>query len=292
MDFSELTAPVAQDNPCGADLQWDADMMALEQTMLAAVAEDEAVVDGERVAREVETFEDVIRMAESLCARTKDLRVLTILAEAHWHMAGVSAFAEAMATLVAVVEAWPDGSSGVHPRADPEDGDLAERAAPLGKLLFRIPILASTVGWGPNGEGTVDERRETAHNLHQAFDDWQDRLGPALHSSLPAVAEAWQALQPFAALGAEDAAPQDTEAASDATASVAPVRTTDPWELIQRAEELMRETAPHSPALPVLGMLLRWRNMNIIDVMLAMRASGLTLEQLLEAIRMQSEQQA
>ncbi len=291
MDLSELTAPVADDNPCGADLQWDADMMALEQTMLAAVAEDEAVVEGEQVAREVGTFDDVIRMAEALCARTKDLRVLAILAEAHWHAGGLVAFADAMAALVAVVEAWPDVGTGVHPRADPEDGDLAERAAPLGKLLYRIPVLARTVGWG-DGEATGDEQRDTALLLHQVFAEWEDRLGAALRTSLPAAGEAWQALQPFALLEADPAALQDTDAAPDAEGtearSAAPA---DPWQLIERAEELMRMTAPHSPALPVLGMLLRWRNMNIIDVMLAMRASGLTLEQLLEAIRMQMEQQ-
>ena len=203
---------------------------------------------------------------------------------------GISAFASTIADLAAVIELWPDHHEGVHPRADEEDGDLGERAAPLGKLLNRIPELARTVGWGPQGEGTGAERLELAQNLRHVFTRWDERLGPALGTSLPVVSDAWQALRPYAPSIADDAEAGD-EADEDELAPTAVSRSADPWELIERAEELMQVSAPHSPALPVLGMLLRWREKNIIDVMLAMRASGVTLEQLLEAIRMQMEQQ-
>ena len=60
MALTDLMAPLSESDPCGADLQWDADMLALDQTMLAAQAEDEAVVDGQQVARDAATFDDVI----------------------------------------------------------------------------------------------------------------------------------------------------------------------------------------------------------------------------------------
>ena len=291
MDQTILTNPVSEDSPCGADLQWDPDMLALDQAMVAALAEDESVVEGERVARDATNFEDVIRMAETLCARTKDLRVLTSLAEARWHGLGLAAFASTLEAIAVVVETWPEGREGVHPRADEDDGDLGERAAPLGKLLYRIPALAHTIGWGPSGEGTVDERQEVARNLRSVFLEWEERISPALGSSLPSITDAWQALRAFAQGGVEDAGAAAEEAAPGAAGAAAvAVRTADPWELLERAEELMRETAPHSPALPILGVLLRWRDMNIIDIMLAMRTSGITLEQLLESLRVQSEQ--
>lgn len=291
MDQTALTNPVSEESPCGADLQWDPDMLTLDQAMVAALAEDEGVVEGERVARDATNFDDVIRMAEALCARTKDLRVLTSLAEARWHGQGMAAFAATLEAIAVVVETWPDGREGVHPRADEDDGDLGERAAPLGKLLYRIPNLARTVGWGPGGEGTLDTRHAVSQNLRSVFLEWEERLSPALGRSLPSITEAWQALRAFAqssAESAEDAAAESAEQGAGSTAVA--VRTADPWELLERAEELMRETAPHSPALPILGVLLRWRNMNIIEIMLAMRTSGITLEQLLESLRVQSEQ--
>ena len=286
----DLLAPLSEDSPCGADLQWDADMLAMEQTMLATRSEEEAVVEGEQVARDAGTFDDVLRLAEGLCARTKDLRVLATLAEARWRTIGISAFADTMADLAAIVETWPDGRNGVHPRADEEDGDLGERAAPLGKLLYGIPDLVRTVGWGPQGEGTGEERLETGQNLRHVFTRWEERLGPALGASLPSVSDAWQALRPYAPSVAENTEEATEMVADEVTPTLA--KTVDPWDLIERAEDLMQISAPHSPALPVLGMLLRWREKNIIDVMLAMRASGVTLEQLLEAIRVQMEQPA
>ena len=112
--------------------------------------------------------------------------------------------------------------------------------------------------------------------------------GSALGSSLPSVTDAWVALRPFAPSVAEDIDEATEMAQDEDTPTLA--RTVDPWELLERAEELMQVSAPHSPALPVLRMLLRWREKDIIDVMVAMRGAGLTLEQLLEAIRMLMEQ--
>ena len=199
MMTTALTAPVPGDDPCGADLQWDPTLIRLDQMMTASIAQDEAVVDGDRITSDSPTFKEIRRMAEGLCTRTKDIRVLAIFVEACWHDQGLASFAEAMETLVVVAETWPDADSGVYPRADEDDGDLSVRAAPLGKLLYRIPSLAQTVGWG----GEHPELPATPHHRYAAQRGCSrlGRLGssPPLVRSLPVRRDAWAALQPFVA---------------------------------------------------------------------------------------------
>ena len=288
-----LTTPVPGDDPCGADVQWDPAMMRLDQMMTAAIAQDEAVVDGDRVTSGSPTFEEIRRMAEELCTRTKDVRVLAIFAEACWHDRGLASFAEAMETLVVVAETWPDPDSGVYPRADADDGDLSIRAAPLGKLLYRVPSLAQTVGWG--GERPESpHRRTTGTLLRGVFEAWQTRLEPAFGPRLPVRRDAWAALQPFVAEAGgapeQEAAPDVVAGdGSDAPVSVALPEAADPWDLIDRAAMRMTVVDRHSPALPILRLLASWRDVGIIEIADAMKASGLSLEQLLESIKAQTE---
>ena len=273
--------PVDAEDPCGPDLHWDPATALLIQGLRAAVArEDDSVVDAERASSDAPTFEDIVKMAQALGARTKDLRILTIHAEACWRGRGLAAFADAMEELVAVAETWPDPGRGVHPRADEEDGDLGERAAPLRRLLSLVPALANTVGWG--GEVEITERMEVCASLRGVFEAWEERLGPAFGPDLPSRSDAWNAL-----LTLVGETPESEPAAGGMASVGAGTPPADAWDLIERAAEQMARQERHSPALPVLRLLVRWRPLGIIEIADAMKPSGISLEPFLESIKRQ-----
>lgn len=278
-----LRTPVPGDDPCGADLRWDQVFLEASQALDQAInSSGELIVEGQQVESDIVTFDDVIGMVENLSERTKDVRLLVIYAEAMWRGHGLAAFAEAMEDLVTVLTTWPDPDSGVHPRADPDDGDLGDRAAPIGKLMNLVPMLAATVQWG-SAPVEIPERRAASAILRAVFENWSERLEPICGSSLVSARESWQALAPL--LGVES---PDSEEGGEQAAQAAQVQpSADAWEMIERCAELMVQQDHHSPAIPVLQMLMLWRSLNITEVADVMRDSGVSLEQLLESIKRQ-----
>lgn len=288
MTIPDLLVPVREDDPCGPDLRWDPEFLRLTQALDAAiVSRDDPVVDGERAASDTMTFETVVDLAGALSRRTKDLRIMAIHAHASWHQGGLVAFADAMAGLVDAVEAWPDHLGGIHPRADEEDGDLGERGASMGKLLNLVPGLASTTGWGGNPE--ISQRVRTAEMLKDIFDAWSQRLEPAFDRDLPSCIEAWAALRKL--LGDVPSTRPESGEPQDAQDALGPpaMQDANAWDTIGRAAELMAEQDHHSPALPILRMLMGWRDLDIIQIAEKMQSSNLSLEQLFDAIRRQNE---
>ena len=256
--------------------------MALTNALDAASTETASIVDSEQVVSSSSpAYDEVLKMAETLSNRTKDLRVLAIYAESCWCGQGLPAFADAMEDLVSVAETWPDPDGGVHPRADEEDGDLGERSAPLGRLLNRIPILTNTIGWADHGDDS--QRVEVSSRLKDIFDRWDERLGPALGEALPPKGDAWRTLSKI--LGGGEGDPEAAEAQAEGTALPGmPPSTANAWDTISRAAELMARQDHHSPALPMLRLLATWRDREIIDISKTMRESGISLEQLFDSI--------
>ena len=279
--------PVSTADPCGPNMRWDPQFQELSHAFDAAMAQDNtAALDAEVVASGAPTFREIADMAEDLCAKTKDLRVLAIYAEAHWRDHGLAEFAEALEQMVGMMETWPDANFGFHPRADAEDGDLGERVAALGKLLHRVPALTGLIGWGTHLE--ISERLEVAATLRGVFDAWDERLGPALGDDLPSKREAWQALQ--ALVGAdEQATTSDASAEQNGGAPRTLAGEANAWDLIEHAAELMARQDHHSPALPVLRLLATWRALDLVKIVDVMRPSGITMEQLLASIKQQTE---
>lgn len=281
-----ILSPVEGDDPCGNDLKWDMEFMTLNQQYdVLFLPRDEGVVAGAAVsAGAPPDTGDFIARVEGLCSRTKDLRLLSIRAETLWRTRGLSAFADALEDLVAAAELWPDAATGIHPRADEFDGDLGERVAAVGKLLNMIPTLVSIVAWG--GDSNIQERQKTVTTLGGVFDLWSDRLEPAFGDDLPSTREAWEALRGLLpptsspATGGEDGG--DVSAAAF---ELPPPE--DAWELMERAAGLLAEQDRHSPALPVLHLLLIWRSRDILEIADGMRQSGLTMEQLFDSVRKQ-----
>ena len=285
MPDEAMLTPVPGDDPCGTDLRWDAAFMALEHAFERALTRNDGdVVSGERAATNVPTFKDVIVNARELMGRTKDMRVLTVYVEALWHDAGLPTFAAALEDLVAVAETWADPDTGFFPRADEEDGDLSERVAPLGKLLNRIAATAEIVGWG--SQPGPDERDATRESLAAVFGAWNERLDAAFGPDLPSPTEAWTALREL--VGDPVAAPDSDAAGAGADVSMATEPATmDAWDAVERAVRLMEQQNGHSPAVPVLRLVLRWRSVDIMEISQTMRGSGVSLEQLLDSVRSQ-----
>ena len=242
--------------------------------------EGASVVQGEIVAPDpqIGELEEKISL---LCERTRDIRVMAIRAELTWRRRGLAEFAEAMEDVVALAERWPDPDAGLHPRADPDDGELGERAAALGKLLNRAPNLAATVGWGVS-EPPLEVRQQAAAVLRGVFDQWTARLEPAFGGEVPARDNAWKAVREM--LG-EPTLP-DAEATGEGEQAPA-ASTADAWVLVERAVEVMAVQDRHSPALPILRLLLNWRSVDILEIAESQRTSGVSLEQLLDSVRNQ-----
>ena len=82
-----------------------------------------------------------------------------------------------------------------------------------------------------------------------------------------------------------------TAAGESVEVAVAEPARTDAWDLVERAAEAMAGQDRHSPALPVLRMLVGWRSLDIIDIAGVLKRSGISLEQLLESINKQQASQ-
>ena len=283
-----ILAPVAGDDPCGPDLRWDPEFLGLADAMSALVSQDGgAVIDAETTRSDGRSFDEIVDMAVALSSRTKDLRVLAVHAEASWYHGGLCAFASAMEELAIVAQTWPGLDDGVHPRADEMDADLGERTAALGRLLHRIPTLAAVVGWG--AEVGDEAKAGGGATLKRVFGAWKERLEPAFGADLPSSTDAWRSLQKLVgSVVPADAGDGVDDAAAGSVAAAPPV--TNAWDLIERAHEQMLAQDHHSPAVPVLRLLIKWRPLEIGGIADLMKPSGISLEQLLESIKKQTQQ--
>lgn len=288
MADATILKPIEGGDPCGEDLRWDMEFMTVMQEFEAVfLQDDEGIVAGETATASEADARNYIARIEKLCARTKDLRLLGIRAESKWRSAGLAAFAEALEDMVVAVELWPDPASGIHPRADEFDGDLGERTAPLIRLLNSAPVVAGSIGWGER-QPTAEQRQAASDALTGVFDSWTARLEPAFGSDLPSRTDAWNAIRALLPAGeAAVATDSGDDPEQDGSLAIAQPPPTDAWELIERAGELLATQDRHSPALPLLRLLLVWRSKGILEIAEGMKTSGLTMEQLLDSIRKQ-----
>ncbi|MEM7047778.1 MAG: type VI secretion system protein TssA [Pseudomonadota bacterium] len=152
-DIHNLAAPVAGDEPCGGDLEYDPVMASLLQ---AVQGREEQQFGDTFVPAEPPDWRTVLALAQDLLTRSKDLRVLVHLAVAQAHLSGWQGFAAALSLLRQLLQAhWGD----IHPRLDPEDANdptlrvntieslAALPPAPLIPALRGAPLAqARTVG--------------------------------------------------------------------------------------------------------------------------------------------------
>jgi type VI secretion system protein ImpA len=141
MDMEILLAPISQDLPCGPNLEYDPDFIALEQ---ASQGKPERQTGQVIVPAEEPDWPDIQRRAESLLSRSKDLRVVIIFVRAAIHSGGMAGVASGLKLLHALlVNYWET----LHPGLDADDGnDPGTRLNVLAALANPHTVLRDVRG--------------------------------------------------------------------------------------------------------------------------------------------------
>lgn len=199
MNIEALLAPISNDSPCGVDIEYDEDFIALEA---AATGKPEQQVGDTVIAAEDPDWADVAQRATALLERSKDLRVACRLAQALLHREGVPGLHTGIEVIRTYVERYWDS---VFPRLDADDDyDPAIRVntvALLGSLRAIVHPLRDATLLHVASIGRISARRiaqisgsesmgaESAGELPHPLEIESALLGCEL-SSLQAIAEA------------------------------------------------------------------------------------------------------
>jgi type VI secretion system protein ImpA len=116
MQADVLLEPITADPPCGPDLEYDRDFLALNQ---AAQGKPEQQFGDTLVPAEEPDWADVRQRAVALFARTKDLRVAVLLTRALTRVDGMPGLASGLKVIGGLLDRYWEQ---VHPRLDPDDG--------------------------------------------------------------------------------------------------------------------------------------------------------------------------
>lgn len=142
VDVAKILQPVPGDSPCGADLEYTPEFLALFQKALPKPARQ---VGAEEVPGEEPDW--VAIKAEALAGLnlTKDLRLLVLLGRALVHTDGLAGFVDALRAMRGLVTShWAD----LYPRLDSEDGnDPAMRVNALAGLTDGSGLVRSLREW-------------------------------------------------------------------------------------------------------------------------------------------------
>ncbi|WP_175717242.1 type VI secretion system protein TssA [Burkholderia anthina] len=114
--IGRLLAEVAPDAPCGANLEYDAEFMQLQQR---ATPRAEQQYGDTVIPAETPDWRTVERLALALSERTKDVRVAAYLARSWTEQHGMPGYADGLAVVAGWLERWWDD---LHPRLD-ADGE-------------------------------------------------------------------------------------------------------------------------------------------------------------------------
>ncbi|MEY4766043.1 MAG: hypothetical protein RI907_2716 [Pseudomonadota bacterium] len=146
IDVEALLAPLSDDAPCGSDLEYDADFLALDE---AAKGKAEQQFGDTIIPGEEPDWRQMQSLASSLFERTRDVRVAVHLLRAATRLQGVRAAAEGLQLIQGLLERHWDH---VHPMLDADDDNdptmRLNALAPLvdGDTFLRDLRAASTGG--------------------------------------------------------------------------------------------------------------------------------------------------
>lgn len=96
MNIDALLAPISSDKPCGDNLEYDADYMAMEQ---ACAGKAEQQFGDTIIPAEPADWNKVERLASGLLSRTKDIRVMLALTRAWTQLKGLPGYAAGLELL-------------------------------------------------------------------------------------------------------------------------------------------------------------------------------------------------
>jgi len=128
-DVEALLAPVSAEAPCGENLEYDADYVAME---MSAVGKPEQQFGSTVIPAEEPDWRDVRGKAEELLARSKDVRIAVYLTRSAARTDGLVGLADGLQVLAGLIEKYWDG---VYPLLDPDDNnDPTSRVKPVEDL--------------------------------------------------------------------------------------------------------------------------------------------------------------
>ncbi|HEX6812056.1 MAG TPA: type VI secretion system protein TssA [Planctomycetota bacterium] len=208
IDVARLVEPIAPEQPCGVDIEYDAEFLAMVQ---AATPKPERQMGAEVVPAEEPNWREVKQLALRVLARSKDLRVLMPLCRALLHTDSFAGFAAGLQTLRGMLEKfWAD----LFPRLDADDNnDATMRVNALQALvdpggilrsLREIPMVSARVAGNfgmreidaAAGRGTMSGAVPGADLIRAAF---QEVDGGQLEATFTAVRAAREEVRAIAA---------------------------------------------------------------------------------------------
>lgn len=105
MAIDTLLAPVDAENPCGENLEYDTDFLAMEQ---AATGKSEQQFGSTIIPAEAPDWVQVERLATTLLMRTKDLRVMLCLTRSWTQLRGLQGYADGLMLIHQALERYWD----------------------------------------------------------------------------------------------------------------------------------------------------------------------------------------
>ena len=150
MEIEPLLAEVSPDSPCGPDLEYDPDFIALEH---AARGKPEQQFGDTLIPAEEPDWIQVKKQAGALLSRTKDLRVVMILTRAITCIEGMPGLAAGLHLTEQVLARYWDQ---VHPLLDPDEGnDPTMRLNALASLADSETLLRDVRNMNLFGSGKL-----------------------------------------------------------------------------------------------------------------------------------------
>lgn len=137
-----LLAPIDGDAPAGADLEYDAEFLALDR---AATAKAERVMGSEVKAAEEPDWGHVVELATALLGRSKDIRIAVHLTRAWLRAYGMPGWDAGLGLVHGLLETFWDN---VYPQLDAEDNNdptaRVNAIAPLASFDGALNYFQST----------------------------------------------------------------------------------------------------------------------------------------------------
>ena len=120
IDVAKLLAPVSPTQPCGRDLEYTPELLALQDA--AKEPEEPGLKDVPVI--DTRNWRDVLNRADKLLQESKNLQVAVLLTRALLHVEGLPGFYVGLSVIRGFVEQYWDG---LYPALDPTDADPMER---------------------------------------------------------------------------------------------------------------------------------------------------------------------
>lgn len=134
IDPAKLLEPVSDAQPCGRNLDYTPELMALEDSVKEP--EEPGLKDVEAI--DSRNWRDILNKSEKLLRESKDLRVAVIMTRALLHVDGFTGYCAGLGVVKGIVERYWDG---LYPALEEGDPDPIVRLNAL-RELWNTPTLS------------------------------------------------------------------------------------------------------------------------------------------------------